>query len=242
MIGMLYWEYYLLGIILLPGIIFGIIAQQKVTSAYNAFSKLPAKVGKTSKEIARLLLDTAQLQNVKISQAKGGAMSDYYDPSQKTVALSAPESNSVADISIAAHEVGHALQYKTNYVPIKIRTFAIKLSNFTSNLMLPLIILALLFNFCFMPNSIVGTVILWIGVGLFGLGTFISLVTLPVEYNASKRASKILQQSGIFDAEETGYAKRMLNAAALTYVASLLISVLSLLRILLIVFKLKGDD
>ena len=240
MIGMLYWHYYLLGIILLPGILLGAYAQTKVNNTYSTFSKINAKCGRTAGEVARLLLDTAGLQNVKLTTAQG-QMADYYDPTKKVVALSGTNSTSVASIAIAAHEVGHALQYKTKYFPIYIRTAAIKLSNFSSSMLLPLVIISLLCNFWLFPTSSFGTILLWINVGFFGLSTLISLVTLPVEYNASKRATKVLQQSGILVGEENTYAKKMLNAAALTYVASLLISILSLLRILILVFQFNRD-
>ncbi len=236
-----YWEYYLLGIILLPGIILGIIAEFKVQNAYSTFCKIPAKIGKTAGEIARLLLDTAQLQDIKLTTAKGGAMSDYYDPSKKCVALSEPNSTSVASISIAAHEVGHALQYKAKYAPIYLRTIAIKISNFSSQLLLPLLLIAIITSFI-LPTTTFSTILLWVTVGSYGLSALISLVTLPVEYNASKRATAVLMQSGIFDAEETEYAKRMLNAAALTYVASLVVSLLSLLRVLLVLLKFTDKD
>ncbi len=238
---MLYWQYYLLGIILLPGIILAAYAQYKVSNTYNAFSKLPAKIGKSASEIARLLLDTAQLQNVKIITAKDGKMSDYYDPKNKCLALSEPQSTSVASISVAAHEVGHALQHKAKYAPIYLRNLAINLSNLTSNLLMPLVIIALLFNFWIMPTSTLGTIILWIAVGSFGLSALISVVTLPVEYDASRRATAVLHKSGIFDEQETVYAKRMLNAAALTYVASMIISLLSLLRIIIIFTRIRDN-
>ena len=240
MIGMLYWHYYLLGIIILPGIIFGLVAQAKVSNTYAKYSKVVAKCGKSSSEIARLLLDTANLQSIKLTKADG-ELGDYYDPTKKIIALSKPNGNSVADISVAAHEIGHALQYKTNYLPIKLRTAAIKLSNISSALLMPLILIALISNFWLFPTSTFGTILLWISVGTFGLSTLVGLVTLPVEYNASSRATKILEDSKILDKEETVYAKKMLNAAALTYVASLFVSLLSLLRILLIVFSLNSN-
>lgn len=241
MIGMLYWHYYLLGIILLPGILLGIYAQTKVNNTYSTFSKVNAKCGKTAGEVARLLLDTAGLQNVKLTTVNGH-MADYYDPTKKVVALSGTNSTSVASIAIAAHEVGHALQYKTKYAPIYLRSAAIKLSNFSSQLLLPLVIISLICNFWLFPTSSFGTILLWVNVGLFGLSTLISLITLPVEYNASKRATQVLKQSGILVGEENTYAKKMLNAAALTYVASLLISILSLLRILYVVLSINRRD
>ena len=241
MIGMLYWEYYLLGIILLPGIILGIIAQAKVNNAYSTYSRVYAKSGRSASDVARLLLDTAGLQDIKITKANG-EMSDYYDPTKKVVALSAPDSTSVAALSIAAHEVGHALQYKTKYAPIYLRTAAIKLTNFSSKMLLPLIIISLLLNFLIFPTSAFGTILMWITVGLYGLSTLVSLITLPVEFNASKRAKAILQQTGILQDEENQYAKTMLDAAALTYVAALLISILSLLRILIVVLRANNRD
>lgn len=232
-----YINYYLLGIILVPGIILSIYAQAKVTSTYNTCNLIPAKSGKTGKEVARLLLDTAGLQNIEI-RTQGGDLSDYYDHKNKLVSLSNNSANNstVGAIGVATHEIGHALQYKANYLPVKLRTLAIHFSNFSSNLLWPLLILGCVFGFG--AKSGIGDYFIWAGIIIFGLAVVVNLVTLPVEFDASKRALKILKTSGILDSEELGAARKMLNAAALTYVAALVVSILNLLRFVL---ATKGD-
>lgn len=227
-----YINYYLLGIILLPGIILSVYAQAKVNSTFARCNTINAKSGKTGKDVARLLLDTAGLQDISI-QTKGDDLSDYYDHRNKVVSLSHTSSNSptVASIGVATHEVGHALQYKANYFPVKFRSFAIGFNNITSQLLWPLLILGFVFGFG--TQTVVGDYFIWAGVISFGLAVIVNLVTLPVEFDASKRALKILKTSSILDSEELVEARKMLSAAALTYVAALVVSILNLLRFLL---------
>lgn len=232
----LYWEYYIMGIILLPALILAIYAQSKVNSTYGKFSQVMSKKGIKAYEMARLLLDCAELQNVKVIQVAGN-LTDYYDDKKKVVALSSSvyDSSSVAALGIAAHEVGHALQFKNNYLPVKIRNIIIPITNISSTLLWPLVMLGLIFNFAAMPGSLVGDICLWSGVIIFGLAALLDLITLPVEYNASHRAIQILSKTEILDDEETKGAKKVLGAAALTYVASLLTSILNLIRFLLVI-------
>lgn len=227
-----YINYYLLGIVVVPGIILSIYAQIKVNKTFNQCKQLPAQSGKTGKEVARLLLDTAGLQNINI-RTQGDDLSDYYDHRNKVVSLSrtSSESSSIASIGVATHEIGHALQYKANYFPVKLRTFAIGFSNLTSQLLWPLLILGLVFGFG--SATIYGDIFIWAGVITFGLAVIVNLVTLPVEFDASKRALKILKTSGILTESETETAREMLKAAALTYVASFVVSILNLLRFLI---------
>ena len=231
----LYWQYYIMGLVLLPGIILAAIAQAKVSSTYNAFSKIICKKGYTGAQVARIILDSINMQDVQI-QKIGGQLSDNYNPKTKIVSLSGGvhDSQSVAAIGIAAHEVGHAIQHKQSYIPMKIRSFLIPVSNFMSKLLWPLLIIGIIFNFAAFPNSIAGLVFIWAGIGLFGFSVIIELVTLPVEFNASKRALVILKQADILDKTEARGAESVLKAAALTYIASILISILYLLRFLLV--------
>lgn len=231
----MYWDYYIMGIILLPAIILAIYAQSKVSSTYSEFSKVLTQKGYKSQEVARLLLDCADLKNITITKVNG-QLTDYYDHKKQIIALSSStyDSSSVASLGVAAHEVGHALQYKDNYLPIKIRSLIIPLTQISSTLLWPLIVIGLLLNFAIYPGTIVGDVFLWIGVIFFGLAVLLDLITLPVEYNASKRAVDILSQTEILNKEETEGAKKVLSAAALTYVASLLNSILNLVRFLLV--------
>lgn len=231
----LYWEYYVMGIILLPAILLALYAQIKVSTTYSKYSSELSKKGMKSKDLARLLLDCADLQDVQVIKVDG-QLTDYYDHRHRTVALSSSsyDSSSISALGVTAHEVGHALQYKNNYVPIKIRSVIIPVVNIWSKLLWPLVLLGIILNFAVLPTSIAGKVLMWIGIGFFGLIALLDAITLPVEYNASNRALKILEQSEILDKEETEKAKKVLMAAALTYVASLVNSLLNLLRFILV--------
>ena len=240
----LYWEYYVMGIILLPAIILAIYAQCKVTSTYKQYSNELSQKGMKSQDLARLLLDCADLQEIQVIRVNG-ELTDYYDHKHKTVALSSStyNSSSISALGVTAHEVGHALQYKNNYLPIKLRSIIIPIVNIWSNLLWPLVILGIILNFAVLPTSAAGKVLMWIGIGFYGLIALLDVITLPVEYNASHRAIKILEQSEILDKEETNKARKVLSAAALTYVASLLNSLLNLLRLILVfVMHSKKDD
>lgn len=240
----LYWEYYVMGIILLPAIILAIYAQCKVTSTYKKYTNELSQKGMKSQDLARLLLDCADLQEIQVIRVNG-ELTDYYDHKHKTVALSSStyNSSSISALGVTAHEVGHALQYKNNYLPIKLRSIIIPIVNIWSNLLWPLVILGIILNFAVLPTSAAGKVLMWIGIGFYGLIALLDVLTLPVEYNASHRAIKILEQSEILDKEETAKARKVLSAAALTYVASLLNSLLNLLRFILVfVMHSKKDD
>lgn len=233
-----YWSYYLMGIILVPGILLGIYAQSKVNSTFNKYANVMSNSGRSASEVAKIMLQTAGYNNISVVKINGH-LTDNYNHKQKTVSLSNSvyDSTSVASIGIAAHEVGHVLQYKTNYLPIKLRTFAIVTSNISSTLLWPLVIMGLIFNF--MLTGPIGNIVIWAGIAVFGLSVVVNLVTLPVEYNASKRATTILSQSGLLTEEETHQAKKVLNAAALTYVAALVVSILNLLRFII---AIRSDD
>ena len=239
----LYWDYYVMGIILLPAIILAIYAQSKVNSTYGKFSQIACQKGMRACEMARLLLDCADLKNVDVVRVNGH-LTDYYDPKKQIVALSASnyDSTSIAALGVAAHEVGHAMQYKNDYAPIKIRSFIIPIVNFSSKMLWPLVVIGLIFNFAAMPGTIVGNIFLWSGIIVFGLAALFDFITLPCEYNASNRALQILEQSEILTPEETNGASQVLRAAALTYVASLLTSILNLLRFVLVFLKYTRDE
>lgn len=227
-----YFQYYLMGIILIPGIILGIYAQSKVNSTFGKYSKIPNANGKTASEVAKIMLNAAGCNDVTVTKINGN-LTDNYNHSTKTVSLSSTvhDSTSVAAIGVAAHEIGHVLQYKTNYFPIKLRKLAIISSNISSSLLWPLLFFGLLLNFTM--TSSIGIIAIWAGIIVFGLSVLVNLVTLPVEYNASRRATTILQESGLLDETETKQAKQVLGAAALTYVAALVVSILNLLRFIL---------
>lgn len=240
----MYWDYYIMGIILLPAIILAAYAQTKVSSTYAKYSKVLSKSGMSGSQVARLLLDCADLKNIRITQVSG-SLTDHFDPKKQIIALSTSvhDSTSVAALGVAAHEVGHAIQEKDGYLPYKIRRFIIPVTNFLSTMLWPLVILGLVFNFAAVPGSIIGDIFLWSGVIVFGFATLVDLVTLPVEFNASKRAINTLYKTEILDPSETAGAKKVLSAAALTYVAALLNSILNLLRFVLVfLMNAKRDD
>lgn len=234
-----YFEYYLLGILLLPGIILAIYAQAKVSSTFSKYKEIPSECGKEAHEIARMFLDYAGLNDVKIIKVKG-ELSDYYNHSKKVLALSEStyNSTSISALGVACHEVGHALQYKTKYTPIMIRNILVPIVNFVNSLIW--IFIAIGFFVFYATSSMT---LLWVAVGIFALSTLLSLLTLPIEYNASHRALQLLKDSTILNADETAKAKEVLDSAALTYVAGLLVSILNLVRfILAILIRTKDRD
>lgn len=230
----MYWEYYLMGIILIPGLILASIAQARVSYNYSKYNKVISKKGLTACQVARLILDSAGLSNVNI-QKVSGRLTDHYDPKTNTISLSNEvyDSTSVASIGIATHEVGHALQYATNYAPVKIRSFLVGVSNSSSTILWPLVIIGLLLNLG--TQSVFGSICIYSGVIFFGISVIFNLVTLPVEYNASSRAKFILSNSQILDSDEMVGVDKVLKSAALTYLASLVVSILNLVRFLVVV-------
>lgn len=227
-------------ILIVVCIVLSCYAQLRVTLSYNRNSKILAQSGMLAKDLARKLLDQAGLKDIQVVRVKG-TMTDYYNNKQKIVALSdgVYESSAVSALAICAHEVGHALQYQSGYVPIKIRNFFIKVNNITSILMWPLLILGVILEAVLMMTSNVGLYMIIIVLGIYVLATIISCVTLPVETNASRRAMEALTDSGALKDDELPYAKDMLKAAAFTYLASLIISIIQLLRILALFSRKK---
>lgn len=233
----MYFNYYIMGIILLPGIILAIYAQTKVSNKFHKYSVVMSELGKTASEVAQLFLDNAGLHDIKIVRTSGH-LTDHYNHRTKTIALSDStfDSSSISAIGVACHEVGHALQYKTNYFPIRLRNFIIPICNLANNFLWITIILGAIFYY-----SNLGIAFLWIGVGVFTLSVILNLITLPVEYNASKRATQLLHKSTIFNDSEVKATKEVLGAAALTYVAGLVVSILNLLRLVLVIFMRDRD-
>lgn len=228
------WLYILLGVVLLPGIIFASVVQTKLKTTYSKYNKVFSSKNVKANQMARAILDAEGLQNVQVARIKGN-LTDNYNPKTKVLSLSEGvyDSCSLSALGVAAHEIGHAIQDKENYKPLRIRNLFIGISNFASKLLLPLIILSVIFMF--LPTSYSTWVIVFasLGIGSFGISVLINLITLPVEYDASRRAREILLQSGLLNDEEVEPVKKVLNAAALTYVASLIVSILSFLRIVL---------
>lgn len=239
-----YLLYWILGIILIPGIIFATYAQAKISSVYKELKHQPASTDKTADQIAREILDKNGLEEITIEKVEG-EMTDYYHPKKQKIALSQGVygSNSVAALGIAAHEVGHAIQTKEGFYASKIRTFMVPFVNFSSAILWPLVVIGLLFNIFGSAESIVGTIFIWCGIGFFGLSLLFSLITLPTELDASKRAIEQLTEGGyLTQEEEIDQAKSVLKAAAMTYVASLVMSILNFVRFLVTILVLKNRD
>lgn len=215
--------------LVLPAVIFALWAQFNVKSTFSKYSKIASRSGMTGFDSARRILDANGLGDVRIAHIAGD-LTDNYNPTDNTIYLSDSVygSNSAAAIGVAAHEAGHAVQHATGYTPIKIRSAIIPITNIGSNLAMPLIILGIVLSF---PT------LAYIGVAAFGLSTLFQLVTLPVEFDASGRALKALE--GSLDGEDLASARKVLRAAALTYVAALAVSLVNLLRLLIIV---AGND
>lgn len=214
-------------LIVLPAIIFALIAQIMVKTTFSKYSSESNEHGYTAKEVARKILDENGLYNVSIEYISGN-LTDHYDPSANVIRLSDSvyNSTSVAAIGVAAHEVGHAIQHAQGYAPIKIRQAIIPITQIGSSLAVPLVLVGMLFS-AFQWLIPVG-IFLYAGVVLF------QAVTLPVEFNASGRALKTLDENVILYKDEVRMAKKVLTAAAMTYVAAMFSSLMSLLRLILL--------
>lgn len=240
---MLYLNYYLMGIILLPGIIFSIYAQNKVNKSFNEGATVLSSYNKSAKQIIYELLLKLNMTNITIIQTDGN-LTDYYNSKNKEIALSTNniDSTTVSSIAVACHELGHAIQDKEKYLPLKIRQIIIPLCNISSKLLWPLVVIGLACNFLILPYSNIGDIFMWGGIVFFGLAFLLNVCTLPVEYNASKRALKLIEENNILQEDEILIARDVLNAAALTYIAATVVSFLNLLRFLLVILKSNKRD
>ena len=238
----MYLYYYILGIVLIPGLILSVYAQYKVNSTYKKYSVDTSNRGLTALEVSKTILNGANINDVEITQVPG-ELTDYYDSKNKVIALSKGNINStsLSAIGVAAHEVGHALQDYENYAPYKFRKFVIVLNNIASRMLWPLILIGLLLDFVVLSTGF-AEIIVYSVIGFYGLSVILNLATLSVEKNASRRAVNILQQSTILTEEETVKVKKVLDAAALTYVAALVVSILSFLRIILFFLGTRKRD
>lgn len=223
-------------IFVLIGAVLSMAASARVTSTFNKYSKIRSMSGMTGAEAAKRLLNSQGIYDVEV-RAVSGKLSDHYDPRSKTVNLSDSVfgSTSVAAIGVAAHECGHAMQDHNGYVPLRFRGAIVPISNIGSHAALPIILLGFFIGG-------VGSPLVNIGLILFSLAVLFQLVTLPVEFNASRRAVTLLGSVGILGDEELGYTKKVLGAAALTYVAALAATVLQLLRLVLLFGGRRNND
>lgn len=218
-------------ILVLIGAVLCAMASMNVSSTYSKFRNIANAKRMTSQEVAEYILHQAGIYDVRIERIKGN-LTDHYSPNEKVLRLSDSvyNSNSVAAIGVAAHECGHAIQHKVGYYPLKLRSLSVPLANIGSTLSWPIIVLGLVLGF---------TGLAQVGVVLFVFVVLFQLVTLPVEFNASHRALKVLKDSRLLVGGELDGAKKVLMAAALTYVAALFSSILQLIRLLLITNRSK---
>ncbi len=221
-------------IMILPAFILSLYAQIKVKSAYARYSKIPTMRGITGAEAARIILTSQGIEDVAIEPARG-FLTDHYDPSSKVLRLSEGvyRGTSIASVGVAAHESGHAIQHATGYAPLRLRTALVPITMLGSNLAWPLLII----GFIFMSRSLIMA-----GVVFFSLAVLFQLVTLPVEFDASARALKVLPATGILTDTEVRGARKVLSAAAMTYVAAAAAAILQLLYFMLRAGLLGGSD
>jgi Zn-dependent membrane protease YugP len=229
-------------LLLIPPLILTFYAQSKVKSAFAEYSQHIADSGLTGAEAARRLLRRAGLDDVRVEPV-GGYLSDHYDPRSRVLRLSEPvyRSNSLAALGVAAHEVGHAVQDGQGYVPLKIRKGLFPVAAFGSNLGPILFMVGLVLLVLTNGQGDIAKTIAEAGILLFAAGTFFTVVTLPVEFNASKRALAMLTEHGIVTARERGSAKKVLDAAALTYVAAAFMAIMMLLRFILLFLSVRDE-
>ncbi len=231
-----YYYYYDYSYILmiLPAVLFALWAQLRVKSTFHKYSEVRNARGLTGAETARAILDQNGLYSIRVEPVQGN-LTDHYDPRAGVIRLSEAvyHSTSVAAVGVAAHESGHAVQHSVGYGPLKLRNTIIPITQLGSKLSFPLILAGLLFSY----NPIILA-----GIVLFSVVVFFQLVTLPVEYNASSRAMQVLETNNMLYGDELTGARKVLSAAALTYVAATLSAIASLLRLLLIFGRRSNNN
>lgn len=224
------WTY----LLLIPALLLSLWAQFRVSSTFNRFSKVRASSGMTATQMAEQLLHAEGVYDVSVERTRGN-LTDHYDPKNMVLRLSDSTANStsVAALGVAAHEAGHVLQHRDGYAPLMLRTAAVPVVNIGSNLSWPLFLVGLIFSW---------EPLVYAGIALFALAVLFALITLPVEFNASKRALAALEANGYLQpGEEMRGAKKVLSAAAMTYVASAFMAIMQLLRLLAIA-GVRRDD
>lgn len=221
-------------LLVLIGAVISMIASAKVKSTYAKYGKVMSRSGLTGTEAARRILDNAGLRHIRIERISGD-LTDHYSPKEQVLRLSDTtyNSESIAAIGVAAHECGHAIQHAEQYAPLNIRNAIVPVVNIGSTLSWPMILIGLLFSL---------TGLLKLGIIFFSFSLIFQIITLPVEFNASSRALKILEESGMLCGEEITGAKKVLSAAAMTYVAAVIASLLSLLRLIILFGGRRRND
>lgn len=210
-------------LVALPGLLLGIWAQIRLSSAYNKYRRIGLAAGITGAQAAREILDQAGLHEVAVREVSGH-LTDHYDPTRRLLCLSSENyrGNSIAAVGVAAHEAGHALQHQAAYAPLQLRMSLVSVTQFASSASAGIVLLG------FILGGAIFAKLIWVAVALFAIIAFFQLVTMPVEYDASRRAKERLLALGLVHREEAEGVNRVLNAAALTYVAALVSSVLTL--------------
>lgn len=238
------FDYLLFLLLLLPCLAFSAWASARVSSTYSRYDRVQTRSCMTGYDTATRLMRSHGITDIAVNRVEG-KLTDHYHPTKKQVNLSMSTygSASVAAVAVAAHEVGHVMQKHSGYVPYKIRNVLVPLTNIGSRLALPVILVGLLLDIFWVTSpQPYGQWAVYVGIALYGLSTLFMLVTLPVEFNASRRAKKMLVEEGILTEEEVPAASKVLSAAALTYVASLLVSLLYFLRFALVFASLVRKD
>ena len=233
----IYTTYTILGLVMIPGIILGIIASTRVNKIFNKY-KSESTRGRKACEVARTMLHNGDCTNTEIRKISGH-LTDNYNPNSNIVSLSEStfDSASISAIGVACHEVGHALQHKEKYFPVRVRSALVPVLNAFTKISWPLLFVGLALEIIYYTTW--SKWLIYIAVGIYALETLFCLVTLPVELNASKRAYNSLVETNELTEEEAKKAKKVLNAAALTYVAALITSILSLLRVILLIVNIR---
>lgn len=213
--------------LVIVGAVLCIWAQSRVSSTFRKYTKVRSRSGMTGAQAAQRILELSGIYDVRVEYVKG-ELTDHYDPKEKVVRLSQSTygSASVAAIGVAAHECGHAVQHQQGYAPLKLRSALVPAANIGSRMGIPIILLGVLFG--------MNQYLIQIGIWVFALAVLFQVVTLPVEYNASNRALAMLGDYGLMEADETKGCRKVLSAAALTYVAAAASSILQLLRLILL--------
>lgn len=221
-------------VFLAPALLLMLYAQWRVRSVIGKYGEIPNRLGLTGAQVARAILDRNGLFDVPV-ELTPGELTDHYDPLRRVVRLSEPVyyGRSVAALGVAAHETGHAIQHKVGYVPLQLRTAIVPAVNIGTNIGWILMLLGIVIGISGLA---------WVGVILFSLGTLFALLTLPVEFDASRRALALLTTMGTVDRTEEGQAREVLNAAALTYVAGLVMAVLNLLYWISLVSGMRRSE
>ncbi len=234
-----YLGYILSGVAIIISVIIALVAQVKVNNAFNKYKDVPSSLNMTGRELAEKLSQDNNL-GLTVRECQG-SLTDHYDPRDKSINISQSNfnNNSIASQAIVAHEFGHAMQDAEGYAPYKVRQVVVKVSNLVSRMLMPLLIIGIVLQVFLM--GIAGSLVIYISVAIYAVAVIANLVTLPVEINASSRAKDMLVRIGAGSDEEVQATDKVLNAAALTYVASLMVSLAYFLRFLFLLLMWRRD-